>query len=807
MQQWIRDFRHAARSLGRAPGFTLVVVVTLALAIGANAAIFSVVNAVLLEPLPFPHADRLVHIAGTAPGTDQPEEFGVADELYFEYRESVPALEDIALYGTGSSTTRAEGQVDQLFVTQATPSFFTTLGARPLHGRLPTDEDDSRVVVISHWLWRTWFGSDPEVINRSYTFANETRTIIGVMTPEFRFPDERVAFWVPMTIRAAQVTPGGFGPRVVARMTPGTDRATLVAQLEPLARRVQQRLGGPAPYVRIMERHRPVVKPLREHLLGEISTPLWILLGTVGIVFLIACANVASLSTVRAENRRPDLAVRRALGAGRGDLVRSQLTEALLLAAAGGAAGALVAWAGVPLLVRAAPDAVAGGFGGAPIPGLADAGLDPTALLFTVGISILAACAFGLLPALRFSGAGLGGVHQAGRGIVAGNLTRDGLVIVQTAAALVLLVGSALLMRSFWQLSNVDAGYDTEGIFTFQIAAGRPDLNDRASMSRFQYTFMDRLKALPGVESVGYITTLPLDEGAGRQSITTPRLEASGAEAPVVRFAGAGGAYFQTMGIELVRGRYFDRVEEERAIPLVIISESAAQLLFPGEDPIGQQLRPAAGGQRWFSVIGVVEDVLIDDLRRTSPEPMVYLPAVSSSPAYVMKATRAEQLEPEVRAIIREVLPASPMYRIFTMKRLAAKAMANLSFTMLLVSLAAVLALVLGAVGLYGVLSYRVTTRAREIGVRMALGAEAKTVRRMFVWQGGRVALAGIVVGTLAAVGLTKYITTLLFNVGRLDVLAFAGMSAVMLAVALLASYVPALRASRVDPVVALRAE
>jgi predicted permease len=807
MERWIRDFRHAARSLGRAPGFTLVVVVTLALAIGANAAIFSVVNAVLLEPLPFPHADRLVHIAGTAPGTDQPEEFGVADELYFEYRESVPALEDIALYGTGSSTTRAEGQVDQLFVTQATPSFFTTLGAQPLHGRLPTDQDDSRVVVISHWLWRTWFGSDPEVINRSYTFANETRTIIGVMTPEFRFPDERVAFWVPMTIRAAQVTPGGFGPRVVARMKPGTDRATLVALLEPLARRVQQRLGGPAPYVRIMERHRPVVKPLREHLLGEISTPLWILLGTVGIVFLIACANVASLFTVRAENRRPDLAVRRALGAGRGDLVRSQLTEALLLAAAGGAAGALVAWAGVPLLVRAAPDAVAGGFGGAPIPGLADAGLDPTALLFTVGISILAACAFGLLPALRFSGAGLGGVHQAGRGIVAGNLTRDALVIVQTAAALVLLVGSALLMRSFWQLSNVDAGYDTEGIFTFQIAAGRPDLNDRASMSRFQYTFMDRLKTLPGVESVGYVTTLPLDEGAGRQSITTPRLEASGAEAPLVRFAGAGGAYFQTMGIELVRGRYFDRVEEERAIPLVIISESAAQLLFPGEDPIGKQLRPAAGGQRWFSVIGVVEDVLVDDLRRKSPEPMVYLPAVSSSPAYVMKATRADQLEPEVRAIIREVLPTSPMYRIFTMKRLAAKAMANLSFTMLLVSLAAVLALVLGAVGLYGVLSYRVTTRAREIGVRMALGAEAKTVRRMFVWQGGRVALVGIVVGTLAAVGLTKYITTLLFNVGRLDVLAFAGMSAVMLAVALLASYVPALRASRVDPVVALRAE
>ena len=807
LERWIRDFTHAARSLRRAPGFTLVVVVTLALAIGANATIFSVVDAVLLEPLPFPNAERLVHIGGTAPGTDQPAEFGLPDELYFEYRESVSGLEDIALYGVGSSTTRAEGQVDQLFVTQATPSFFTTLGAQPQRGRMPTDADNDTVVVISDWLWRSWFGSDEKVIGRSYFFAGTSRTVIGVMQPEFRFPDERVAFWVPLTIRVAQVTPGGFGPRAIARMKPGTDRAALIAQLEPLARRVQQRLGGPAPYVRIMERHRPIVKPLREHLVGNISSALWILLGTAGIVFLIACANVASLFTVRAENRRRDLVVRRALGAGRGDLVRSQLAEALLLAAAGGAAGALIAWAGVPLLVRAAPDAVAGGFGGAPIPGLAAAGPDLTAMLFTIVISVLAACACGLLPALRSTGAHLGSIHHAGRGIVGGNFTRDALVVVQTASALVLLVGAALLMRSFWQLSHVDAGYNTEGIFTFQVAASRPDLNDRASMSRFQYAFMDRLKGLPGVESVGYITTLPLDEGAGRQNVTTPRLEASGAEAPVVRFAGAGGAYFQTMGIELVRGRYFDRVEEEQAMAFVIISESAARLLFPGEDPIGKQARPATGNQRWYNVIGVVEDVLIDDLRRTSPEPTVYLPAVSSSPAYVMKSTRAEKLEPEVRAIIREVIPTSPMYRIFTMKRLAAKAMANLSFTMLMVSIAAMLALVLGAVGLYGVLSYRVTKRAQEIGVRMALGAEAKTVRWMFVRQGGRVALIGIVVGTLAAAGLTTYIQTLLFDVERLDIGVFAAMGALMLAVALLASYIPARRASRVDPVVALRAE
>ena len=809
LEKWPGDFRHAARSLVRAPGFTLIVVATLALAIGANAAIFSVVNAVLIKPLPFPNADRLVHIGGTAPGTDQPDELGVPDELYFEYRDSVPALEDLALYGTGSSTTRAEGRVDQLFVTQATPSFFSTLGAQPLHGRLPTDEDDGRVVVLSHWLWETWFNSDVAVLGKSHTFAGQTRSVIGVMKPDFRFPDERTAFWVPMQIRPAQVTPGGFGPSLVARMKPGTDRAGLMAQLEPLARRVQERLGGPAPYVRIMERHRPVVKSLGEHLVGKISTPLWILLGTVGIVFLIACANVANLFTVRAENRRRDLVVRRALGAGRGDLMRSQLAEALILAAAGGTLGALIAWAGVPLLVRAAPDAVAGGFTSAPIPGLATARLDLMALFFTAGISVLAACAFGLLPALHFSGSRLGSLQEAGRGVIGRRgLTRDALVVVQTASALVLLVGSALLMRSFWQLSSVDAGYDTKNIFTFQIAAGGPSLNDRMSMSRFQYAFMDRLKAIPSVESVGYITTLPLDEGAGTQNITTPAILASGAEAPAVRAAGAGGAYFQTMGIDLLRGRYFERVEEERGITNVILSQSAANMLFPNEDPLGKQVRPAAGApDRWYTVIGVVEDVKVDDLRRKSADPMVYLPAVSGSPAYVLKSTRASQLAPDVRAIIQQVLPESPMYRVFTMERLAANAMSSLSFTMLMVSIAATLALVLGAVGLYGVLSYQATRRTREIGVRMALGAEAKTVRRMFVRQGAQVALLGMIVGVLGAVALTRYIQTLLFDVQRLDATAFVGMSAVMLAVAILASYLPARRASRVDPVIALRTE
>jgi predicted permease len=326
-------------------------------------------------------------------------------------------------------------------------------------------------------------------------------------------------------------------------------------------------------------------------------------------------------------------------------------------------------------------------------------------------------------------------------------------------------------------------------------------------VSRFQYAFMQRLSAIPGVEAVGFITTLPLDEGAGRVNVTTPRIEASGAEAPMIRNAAAGGSYFQAMGIALTRGRYFERVEEEQGIPNVIVSEAAARILFPGEDPLGQKVRPATGGQTWFTVIGVVEDVKVDDLRRPTPDAMVYLPGVSASPAYVIKSARADQLGPEVRAVIREVAPLSPMYRVFTMKSLAARAMASLSFTMLMVGMAALLATVLGAVGLYGVLSYSVVRRAQEIGVRMALGAEAGAVRRMFIWQGTRMTLAGVVVGVLAAVALTEYLQTLLYGVQRLDPAAFAGMSAVMLAVALVASYIPARRASRVDPLVALRGE
>jgi predicted permease len=448
---------------------------------------------------------------------------------------------------------------------------------------------------------------------------------------------------------------------------------------------------------------------------------------------------------------------------------------------------------------------VAGGLQSTPIPGLESAGLDSNALLFTGAMNVLAACGFGLMPAIRFSREQLGTLRQAVFGRI--TFTRDALVVLQTASALALLVGSALLVRSFWKLSRVDPGYDTKGILTFQISPDRQGLGDRAAVSQFQYAFMDRLAALRGVQSVGYINVLPLDEAADADAVTSARIRASGAEPPLVHVAAAGGAYFQTMGIELLSGRFFDRIEEQQAAKNVIISRTAAELLFPGEDPLGEQVLPLANDddQTGYTVIGVVEDVVLDDFRRGSRQPTVYVPGVGLSPAYVVKSARAGQLVPEIRAIIREVIPESPMYRVFTMEQLAANSMATLSFTMLMLGIAAAIAVILGAVGIYAVLSHGVAQRTREIAVRMALGAEPPGLRRMIVLQGGRLALIGVGIGVVIAFVGTRLLKTLLFGVQALDLPTFLAMSILMLAVALLASYVPARRASAVDLMRSLR--
>ena len=810
LDDWSRDVAQAGRALARVPGFTAVTVFTLMLAIGANTAIFAVVDAVLLDPLDFPAADRLVVIRASAPGTDLPDEFGPAPEFYVQYSEQADMLEDLAAYAQGQTTVRADEQIDRLFVVQATPSLFTTLGVRPALGRVPTPRDErGGVMVISHGMWTTWFGADTAVVGRSYEVSGRLREVVGVMGPEWRFPDARTSVWVNAGFGdPAEIDVGDFGLGMVARTRPGVGIPELEGQLATLAQRLPERFSGPGRWTEIIEAHRPVVRTLEEHLVGDLARPLWLVLGTVGIVLLIACANVATLFSVRAEGRAHDLGVRRALGAGRGALVRSQMAEALLMAVMGGVGAVIVARIGLPLLVRMAPEG---------LPNADLAALDGRALLLTAGLSLTAALVFGLAPALRYSRARIAGsMRQSGHvGRSGRRLGRDALVMVQTASALVLLVGSGLLFRSFLTLTQVDPGYQTEDIFTFQVAPQREELRDGPSFARFHTDFMDRVAALPGVESVGLTNWLPLDEGAGTNRFRTEHHLRTGEMPPPMRMTLVGGDYFGTMGIRVLQGRGLGDLDHTVGPTNIVVGAAAAARLWPGEEPLGQRLLHAADTTAWLTVVGVVEDILLEDFRQAAPDPMVYLPMVGpeprswavGSPAYVVRTARAGAIAPDVRALMRAEVPESPMYRVFTMKALADRSMAQLSFTLLVLGLASGLALVLGAVGLYGVLSYVVSNRHREIAVRMALGAQRDVVCRMVVLQGARMTGLGVLVGLGVALGFSRVLDSLLFGVETRDPPTFVLMSAVMIGVALLASYLPARRASSVDPMQSLRSE
>jgi predicted permease len=804
MSGWTKDFRYAVRALRRSPGFTAVSVGTLALAIGANAGIFSVVDTVLLSALPYADADRLVYIAATAPGTDLPEEFGVSREFLVQYGEESRLLEDISSYNSFTSTFRTADRVERILMSAPTPSLFSTLGGTPIHGRLPVPEDEDRVVVISHRLWTDWFGADPSVIGRSYSVSGVDRTVIGVMGPEFRFPDEGTLLWFPTVIRAEGITPGQFGLPLVGRLAPGATIEGLRLELGALAQRLPERFGGSAAYGRVIEQHRPIVRPLRDEMLGSITGPLWVLLAAVGIVLLIACANVANLFMVRAERRQRDLAIRRAVGAGRGQLFRSQMAESMIVALGAGVLAVVFAWLTVPSFLRAAPP---------DIPMLGDVAITAPTLLFTLVICMLSALLCGLIPALRASTPNLAGLRDGSRGSTRRrHRARDVLVVAQTAMALVLLIGSGLLIRSFDALRNVDAGYDTEDIFTFQMAPEQAGLVDGPTWAAFHMAFLDRLRALPRVESVGIVENVPLNEGtASRRFVTAENPDVDSGTLVYLTFAG--GDYFRTMGIDVLAGRPFED-GDHLGRSNIVIGKTAAEQLWPGESAIGRRVRPqlADGSDVWFTVVGVVEDVLQYGFRDT-PQPLAYLPLTGptpdmwalSSPAYVVKTPRAEAIAPEIRALVREVAPEAPMYRIYTMAGLARDSMVQLSFTMLTLGVTSLLALILGTVGLYGVLSYIVAERTREIGVRMALGAEASSVRRMVVVQGARVVLIGVVLGVLAARASTRVLGSLLYGVESADLATFVGMSGAMILVGLLASYVPARRASAVSPIESLR--
>ena len=799
------ELRHAVRTLRRTPGFTATVVGTLALAIGTIAAVFTVLDRVVISPLPYAHPERLVFVAAEAPGSEMTGEFGPAAEFYLQYKEASRRLEDVATYGTFTNSLRVGDRVERVRMAAVTNSLYSTLGAQPALGRLPVASDGDRVAVISDALWRSWFGADPSVLGRSYEMAGASRTIVGVMRPEFQFPNDGALLWVVIEVRAEGLQPGRFGYNVVGRMAPGTDREAVAAELTALARGLPQRFGGSPGYARLIERHRAVVRPLLDEMLGPAARSLWILFAAAAIVLLIACVNVANLFMVRVEARHRDLAVRRAIGASRAQLVRLQMAEALVAALLGGALAVCFAGLSLPVLLRAAP---------AGIPRLAEVSLSGRTLLFTLLAALLSGVLCGGAAAWRGASPNLARLREGGRGSTRRRrLGRDGLVAAQTAMALVLLIGAGLLMRSFLALRSVDPGYDTRDVFTFQFAPEQPALKDGPSWARFHLDFLARLAALPGVTSVGIVENVPLDEGTRGDRFRSEDMPEGPDSGRPLNWTFAAGDYFRTMAIGVLDGRPFETADHLSVHGNVVISRSAAQLLFPGQRAVGRRLQQQ-GQPAWHTVVGVVEDVMQYGFR-DKPQALLYFPLVGptptswsiTTPAYVIKTARAEAIAPEVRTLIRQVAPEAPMYRAYTMAGLAARSMVALSFTLLTLGVVSALALFLGALGLYGVLSVVVAERTREIGVRMALGATAAAVRRMVVAQGARVVALGVAIGLLTAFVATRALSGLLYGVDAVDAPTFVAMASLMLMIGALAAYVPARRASRVDPCESLRSD
>lgn len=805
LSEWTHDFRHAARALRRTPGFTILAVLMLGLAIGVNAGMFSVVNTIVLRPLPYPNSNRLVFLSGTAPGSDLAPQFGLGDEFYLQYKEKSHQLEDVAIFNSFTSTMRTQDRVERIRMSMPTNSMYSTLGVKPMLGRIPNADDNGQAVVISYALWDTWFGKDPSVLGKSYSIASSNRQIVGVMGPEFHFPDDGTLLWIGNEVLAKDAQVGQWSNNLVARMTPTATREGVAIELDGLARQLPERFGGPPSYPPIIARFHVRVQPLLDAMLDGASRSLWVLLGAVGIVLIIAWANVANLFLVRTEGRQRDLAVRRALGAGRGQLIRLQLAESLIVAALAGVVAVVLAALTFPIFLHAAP---------ARLPRLNQVGMDASTLLFALGAAIVSGIACGIVPALRGASPNFRRLREGGRGTTRSrNWGRNGLVVAQTALALVLLIGSGLLVRSFRALSHVDPGYTTKDIFTFQIAPSRPTLNDGPSYAQFNHNFMDRLRALPGVQSVGLVDNIPLDEGTQSGRFNVEGMSSGAQGGTLLSYTFSAGDYFKSMSIPILLGRGFEVSDHRPGVDNVVISKSAAMRLWPNQPAIGKRIQ-FQGDSTWFNVIGVVGDVLQGTFR-DAPEAVVYLPMVGhlamdwrvSSPAFVVKTARAETIEADVRKLVKELAPEAPMYRIYTMSFLAERSMVPLTFTMMTLGVLSSLALILGAVGLYGVLSYIVAERTREIGVRLALGAQAQQVRTMVVAQGARVVGVGIVIGIVVALASTRALGGILFGVPALDIATFIGMSISMVVVGFLASYLPARRASNVDPIESLRYE
>ncbi|HKK27895.1 MAG TPA: ABC transporter permease [Gemmatimonadota bacterium] len=797
-----QDARYALRQMRRSPGFAVVAILTLALGLGATTAIYSVVDGVLLRPLPYPHPDRLLRVWHLNTRNDAPRE-QVSFETYRGLVGGVDALDAAAgVSPRWSFVLREPGQPERVQGYWVSASFFDLMGVRPAIGRgFRPDEDRAEgpaVVLLGHALWERKFGGDPGVVGRSIRISGRAATVIGVMPAGFDFPDAG-GVWAPL----AQNPLVGRGRQVrwvdvVGRLAPGATveraRDGIAAYFGRLARAYPKANGG----------LRATVQTLYASIVGGVSPALWTLLGGVAFLLLITCANLSNLLLSRAAARRGELAVRRALGAGSGRLVRQLLTESVTLGLFGGAAGTAVAFGLVGVFRSIGP---------ADLPRLEAVGIDLRVLGVAGGLTLAASVLFGLAPALTAAREGVqGALRRTRRGVAGGrSRLRSGLVVSQVTLALVLLAGAGLLLHSFVRLNRVDPGFRASGVLTLQF--GLPSGYDDARAVDFYRRLFDRLEAIPGVTAAGGATRLPLGDAL------STRLEIRGRDVPDgdqpdVQFRRASPDYFAAMGIPVLRGRGFDERDGPDAPPVMILSRAAAETFWPGEDPVGQRVRFWYSGMPadapWLEVVGITGDVKEFGLDAAAP-PVTYVPFSQGPPGSPFVAVHTtgdpSALAAPVRDRLRSLDPDIVIWNVSSMSARVSESVARQRFSLILIGAFGVLALVLAAVGIYGVLAYAVRRRSREIGIRMALGAAGGDVVRMVVSHGLRLTLVGLGLGLVAALLLTRLIRSLLFDVSPTDPLALGGVTIVLGAVAALASWLPARRATRVDPMTVLREE
>jgi predicted permease len=818
-------YNQVLRRLVKMPLFTSVAVLTLAIGIGANTAIFSVIEGVLLKPLPYPRSDELVAVDHTAPGINMTRA-GAAPFQYFTYREDGRAFQDVGLWSAGTMTVTGLAEPEEVPALFVTDGVLPILGAQQMLGRLFSKSDDTpdtpETVILTSGFWQAKFGGDPSAIGRTLTVNGRPREIIGVLPASFRFLDRQASLVLPLRFDRSKVFLGNFSYTAIARLKPGVsvqDAHADVARLIPISLHRFPPFAGLN--VKMFEEARiaPAVRSLKADLVGDVQTILWVLMGTIGMVLLIACANVANLLLVRAESRQQELAVRAALGAGSADIARELLVESVTLGVLGGIAGLGLAFGALRLLVALSPGN---------LPRIDEIAIDVRVLLFTLALSIAAGLLFGAIPVFKYAGVQVASaLRGGGRSASASrerHRARNTLVVVQVALALVLLVSAGLMIRTFGALRSVSPGFvDADHVQTLRLSIPLSQVKDETAVVRMHQAIMDKIAGIPGVQSVALTSFVPMTGSTWHDPIYAQDHVYSESQVPPIRlFKFVTPGFPRTMGGSLVAGRDFAWEDLYDRRPVGMVSETLARELWGTPSAaIGKRIRPYLKGP-WREVVGVVSDMRDDGVHEKAPA-AAYWPMhmtdfdptpnstnfVQRSMAYVIRSSRtgAVGFVNEVRQAVWSVNPSLPLASVRTLREVYDRSLARTSFTLVMLAAAGTMALLLGIAGIYGVISYSVSQRTREIGIRVALGARREEVTRMFVRHGVVLAAIGIAIGLVAAIGIMRVMSTLLFEVSPVDPVTYATVALTLIAATAAASYVPALRATAVDPVDALRAE